>query len=238
MYDYVIGGTHNFEIDRTTADEVVRLVPSIRLAGIHNRSFLRVAAARWAQSGLSRVLDLGSGLPTQGHFNETMPAAQILFTDHDALTVEYAREILQGNPRYEYLELDVTDGPALVSAVRRTFGDDRQLGVGLIGVSYFLTDDQLKELLRTLYSLCDPGSVLAISFVPRSEAWADLVNVYERLVKTNVYVRSPEEVSALLSPWQLVDYGTVQQFLHEDSPNGEAPQQDELQVYGLFATIP
>src|SRR5690242_18141773 len=29
MYDYIIGGTYNYEVDRLAADEFVKLVPSI-----------------------------------------------------------------------------------------------------------------------------------------------------------------------------------------------------------------
>ena len=80
MYDYVIGDTHNFEVDRIAADQFVKLVPSVPLAAQQNRDFLKVAAERWRRDGIDYVPDLGSGLPTRGHLNEYMPEAQVLFT--------------------------------------------------------------------------------------------------------------------------------------------------------------
>jgi hypothetical protein len=66
MYDYVIGGTHHFPVDRVAAEQSVKLVPSVPLAPQQNRTFLKVAAERWRRDGIDQMLDLGSGLPPRG----------------------------------------------------------------------------------------------------------------------------------------------------------------------------
>ena len=43
MYDYWLGGKDNFEADRVAAEEIMRLVPQIRVAAVANRAFLRLA---------------------------------------------------------------------------------------------------------------------------------------------------------------------------------------------------
>ena len=63
MYDYILGGTYNYEVDRAAADQFVKLVPSIPVAARLNRTFLKVAAARWDVENISHIIDLGSGLP-------------------------------------------------------------------------------------------------------------------------------------------------------------------------------
>jgi len=54
----------------------VKLVPSIPVAARLNRTFLKVAAARWDVENISHIVDLGSRLPTKGHLNDYMPEAQ------------------------------------------------------------------------------------------------------------------------------------------------------------------
>src|SRR5689334_34414 len=81
IYDCVLGGTHNHEADRRAVEEIVKLVPTYPRWAWLNRTFLAEVGRRWAAEGRERVLDLGSGLPTQRHFNELLPGAKILFTD-------------------------------------------------------------------------------------------------------------------------------------------------------------
>src|SRR5689334_6575134 len=83
MYDYVLGGHHNFEADRMAAEQVLKLLPLYRKVARLNRWFLSLVATRWSEAGVAQVLDLASGLPTQGHYNEYLPEAQILFSDYD-----------------------------------------------------------------------------------------------------------------------------------------------------------
>jgi O-methyltransferase involved in polyketide biosynthesis len=240
MYDYVIGGTHNFPVDRSAAEQFVKLVPSVPPAARQNRIFLRVAAERWRGDGLDQVLDLGSGLPTRGHLNDYLPDAQILFTDRDALTVEYGREILEGHQRHEYLELDVSRTDLLVSAVRQSFGEHPRLGIGFVGLSYFFSDDEVRTLAQTLYSLSAPGSVLATTFLyaPNRETAARLVAEYARVITSDLYLRSPDELPALLAPWDVVASRQVQHYATDIDSLPAEPQDGGLEMHGLLASHP
>jgi hypothetical protein len=46
MYDYYLGGTHNFAIDRAAVDAIEATLPEIKPAAIENRAFLR-CTVRW-----------------------------------------------------------------------------------------------------------------------------------------------------------------------------------------------
>jgi O-methyltransferase involved in polyketide biosynthesis len=113
-----------------------------------------------------------------------MPEAQILFIDRDPVTVAYGRGILSASPRCQYLELDVLQKSTLASAVERAFGADRRLGIGFVGLSYFFSDDEVRDLVQTLQSCCAPGSVMAMSYLSAStEAAAEkLIAEYARVV--------------------------------------------------------
>jgi len=241
MYDYILGGTYNYEVDRAAADQFVKLVPSIPVAARLNRTFLKVAAARWDVENISHIVDLGSGLPTKGHLNDYMPEAQILFIDRDPLTVEYGREILLDRPRCEYLQLDVLQGSSLLLAMERVFRANRRLGIGFVGLSYFFSDDQVRDLAQTLQSWCAPGSVMAMSFLSASsEATAEkLVAEYARTVNAPLYLRRPDDVAPLLTPWQVLENGPVDDFMHaNDRPPAGSPQDGSIRMHGVFATIP
>ena len=96
IYDFVLGGHHNFEADRIAAQRIIDVFPAYPTSARLNRWFLRYVAERWGTEGHARVLDLGSGLPTQGHFHEAMPTARILYTDQDPIAVAYGQQILEG----------------------------------------------------------------------------------------------------------------------------------------------
>jgi S-adenosyl methyltransferase len=66
VYDYVLGGTYNYEADRIAAREIIARIPSYPRMARLNRSFLGYVGQRWAVEGRTRVLDLGSGLPHAG----------------------------------------------------------------------------------------------------------------------------------------------------------------------------
>ena len=237
MYDYVIGGTHNYEVDRIAAEQFVKLVPSVPLAAQQNRNFLKVAAERWRRDGIDQVLDLGSGLPTRGHLNEYLPEARILFTDRDALTVEYGQEILSGHDGHKYLELDVSHTANLEAAVRQAFGEEPCLGIGFVGLSYFFSDEEVRELARTLYSLTAADSVLAMTFLytPNEETAASLVAEYARVIKSTLDLRAPDELPDLLAPWDVVSSRPVPHYARDsDALLAESPD-GGLEMHGLFA---
>ena len=58
VYDYILGGTQNFEADRQAAEAVIKLAPSVRTQARLNRWFLQFVANRWAEEGHSQILSL------------------------------------------------------------------------------------------------------------------------------------------------------------------------------------
>ncbi|NTW01982.1 MAG: hypothetical protein HGA19_11945, partial [Oscillochloris sp.] len=62
IYDYMLGGRNNFEVDRLTAEQMLKVFPSYPRWARLNRWFLQMVAAQWGQSGHRHILDLGSGM--------------------------------------------------------------------------------------------------------------------------------------------------------------------------------
>jgi hypothetical protein len=69
IYDNMLGGGHNFEVDRQAAQRLLAAVPARDMARL-NRSFLRRAVLFLIDAGIRQFLDLGSGISTVGNVHE------------------------------------------------------------------------------------------------------------------------------------------------------------------------
>ena len=165
IYDFMLGGHHNYEVDRQAAAQILKVAPTYPKWARANRWFLQFVAAEWAAAGRERVLDLATGLPTKGHFNDMMPAARILFTDNDPLSVTYGGDLLAGNPNMRYRLADVGKPETIVAQAEEFFAADRLVAVSCIGIAYLVPDAVLSAVLKALHAWSAPGS-LQIASVP------------------------------------------------------------------------
>ncbi len=240
IYDYVLGGTHNHEADRRAAEALIQLMPMYPRWARENRAFLGRVGRLWAGERRRQVLDLGSSLPTQGHFNSCMPGAKILFTDIDPLTVEQARQILAYSPDMAYAEVDVRDPDPLLAQAEEFFGDDRVLAVGCIGVVYFFSDEEVRHLMKRLHAFCAPGSTLALSYggTPGGVVETDLAEILRELARVsrmNVYPRTPEHLAEIIAPWRVTANEPFARWLPEQEPHVRSDHPMERLVF--FGTL-
>jgi O-methyltransferase involved in polyketide biosynthesis len=239
IYDYVLGGTQNYEADRIAAEGMMKLMPAYPRWARINRTFLGYVGRRWAAEGVKQILDLGSGLPTQGHFNERLPEAKILFSDFDPLTVAQAQQLLAYTPDMAYANIDLCDPEALIAQASEFFGADPPLAVGGIGVMYFLTDDEIRALMRRLHDYCPPGTVMALSFLhmPIGTDPALLERVItegKKHARINFFLRTAEHMAELIAPWRLTVSKPIQEWLDERE---KALLPPVLGAEGVFAPL-
>ena len=77
MYDALLGGSHNFEVDRRAAEMGTKLVPDLPRLALSNRAFLRRAVRYLVEAGVTQFLDIGSGIPTAGNVHEIAQRAAL-----------------------------------------------------------------------------------------------------------------------------------------------------------------
>lgn len=244
IYDFVLGGNHNFEADRLAAQRIIEVFPAYPTWARFNRWFLQHVAERWGAAGHARVLDLGSGLPTQGHFHEAIPAAEVLYTDRDPIAVVYGKQILQGVPGKAYVEVDLNDPSRLIEEATRVFGVHPRIAVGFIGVGYFLDDEVLKEVGRALHAWCAPGSVMAFttpyetrSFNPEERRIRDEIAERFKSARMLVHGRNPERVGEVLAPWKIQESHLLQEWLQAENLLRESDwQQSAMAMSGILLT--
>src|SRR5688572_25790244 len=103
VYDYYLGGTHNFAVDREMAEKSFIIAPNGRRAARLNRAFLRRAVRFCVARGVRQFLDIGSGIPTLGNVHEVAraaaPDARVVYVDLDPVAVAHSRAILAGDER-------------------------------------------------------------------------------------------------------------------------------------------
>src|ERR1044072_4450326 len=85
MYDYFLGGAHNFAVDRQAAEQLYRLFPDLPLIAQANRAAMRRSVAALIELGVEQFLDIGSGIPTAGPVHEIAhrinPNARVVYVD-------------------------------------------------------------------------------------------------------------------------------------------------------------
>jgi O-methyltransferase involved in polyketide biosynthesis len=239
IYDYVLGGEHNFEVDRQAAQQILKALPSYTTWARLNRWFLQMVAERWAASDHHHILDLGSGMPTQGHFHIAAPHAKVLYTDMDPMTAAYAREVIGDNHSVTYLQTDVREPSEMFQAAEQLFGHERRVAIGFIGLSYFLDDECLAQIAQTLHTWAAPGSVMALSFGSvrmDDEQAREKLEIFKRN-SAQIFIRDEAQVRALMAPWNvseirpLATWLGVEQLVQESDREGIGAE-----MYGVLLT--
>ncbi|HSN76733.1 MAG TPA: SAM-dependent methyltransferase, partial [Anaerolineae bacterium] len=108
IYDYLLGGHHNFEVDRQAATMLTQLIPfASKFVRLQRWCLQDLAYELTAVRGYDTIIDFASGLPTQDHLHFVVPnGTKVIYSDYDPIVVEYAREILGNTPNVHFFEAD------------------------------------------------------------------------------------------------------------------------------------
>lgn len=245
VYDYYLGGSHNFESDREFARNVLAVLPDMPALAQENRDFLRRAVLHLVAEGVDQFLDLGSGIPTVGNVHEiaqqARPEARVVYVDHDPVAVTHSRELLTGNERTAAVAGDLRNPAAVLAdpAVTGLLDLDRPVAVLLVSVLHFVADDQDPAgFIAEYVAATAPGSHLVISHASTDgqRGAADLQDVYNQSRSPNpMRMRSREEVAALFGGLPLLEPGVVRMpEWRPDSPDDVYP---DVETYPGFAGV-
>jgi O-methyltransferase involved in polyketide biosynthesis len=213
VYDFLLGGSHNFEVDRLAAQELLKFMPFFSQFAHLIRWFLGEAVRRLVADGYREFLDFASGLPTKDHIHQIAPAdAKVIYSDIDPVTVAYGREIVKDSPRVRYVQADAAKPEDLLSSpvVPEMFAANRKIAIGFNGISWFLPDEKVAHSLKVLYDWAGPGSRLFISTFESSsttsETMVAFMAAYEKLGQPG-YPRTSEKMKELMGEWKVLPPG-------------------------------
>ncbi|WBB72263.1 SAM-dependent methyltransferase [Micromonospora sp. WMMD1128] len=245
VYDYFLGGAHNFEIDRQLAEQIASMTPNLAATMRAGREFLRRAVRVLLDAGIDQFLDIGSGIPTVGNVHEVAqaanPQARIVYVDIDPVAVAHSRELLAGNERATAILADLRE-PKLILDQARASGlidFDRPVGILLAGVVHFVPDaDRPADVLATLRSVAAEGSYLVIShstFEDQPQEMLDAQRLSARTA-TEITLRSRAEVTGFFGDWTILEPGVVHMPLwRPDSPSDVDEHPERFGAFGGVA---
>jgi hypothetical protein len=218
VYDYLLGGANNFEVDRGLAKRLVEMVPDVAFMVIENRSFLRRAVAFLAESGIDQFLDLGSGIPTVGNTHEVVqqinPACRVIYVDQEAVAVAHSELLLADNDLADVVRADVRKPAEVLGDPKtRTLLDfSRPVAVLMFAVVHFMdAEDHPAEVIGAYRDVTVPGSCLALSHIT-ADGRPDMIDaVAEYGTKSTMEgkLRDREEIRSFFDGYQLVEPGLV-----------------------------
>ena len=219
MYDYFLGGYHNFAVDRRAADAATAIYPDFPLVMQANRAFLRRAMKYLLAEGVERFLDLGSGIPTVDNTHHvagrTNARARVVYIDNDPIAVAHSAALLRDETNATIIEADVVDYNRLMAMpeVRELIASGKPVGLLLVFLLHFVLDDgQAYALVHHLVDALPAGSYVVISHGTADDMPDDVRDQLLRLYRgtTNpVRIRSREEFARFFDGLELVDPGIV-----------------------------
>ncbi len=215
IYDYYLGGHHNFEVDRQAAEQVLKLVPFVtKFARLQRWTLQDLAVELTEKRGFDVIIDYASGLPTNDHIHHKTPGGTtVIYSDYDPIVVEYAHEILRDTPNVHYFLADARRPEELLSRpqVQQILDGRRKVAFVYWGTSTFLPDEGLAHAARSLYDWASAGSCWAFNAQTANRndpAVMQVIKLYEKM-GTSLYYRSVEEYQELLQPWQFDENGFI-----------------------------
>jgi S-adenosyl methyltransferase len=222
VYDYALGGVHNFAVDREFWQRAELVLPGARYLARANRAFLGRAVRELAAAGITQFLDIGSGIPTLGNVHEVAqdanPDARVVYVDIDPVAVQQSRALLTGNPLATVIEGDLRrpEGILYHPDVLELLDFDQPVAVLAVAVLHFIPDsDNPAAIVSRITDEVVSGSYLVVSHLGPDDTaegragQAAAQKLYER-TPTPLIIRSPAELAALIDDrFDIVEPGLV-----------------------------
>lgn len=228
MYDWFLGGTQNWAVDREFARKVERVWPHIRVVAKQNRQFMNRVVRHALDAGIRQFVDLGSGEPTIGNVHEVVrrhlpkgERARVAYVDYEPISVVHLTAMLDQDRARDWATVaqhDLRDVPGVLADrdIRKLIDFSKPVCLLMIAVLHFLGDDDLPGAVVDAYrDELAPGSWLGLSHIASDEAEpAEKVQIerfseaYQRTTNP-LWVRDREEIEGWFDGWQLMRPGFV-----------------------------
>jgi S-adenosyl methyltransferase len=169
MWNYWIGGTDNFRVDREAGDRVLEAMPALPRVARMLRRFLTTTVDGLTAAGVRQFLDVGTGLPTADNTHDVAqraaPESRVVYVDHDPVVISHAQALLTSSAagKTDYIQADLRDWPTISAGAQRTLDFSRPVAVLLIAVLHFILDSEDPHwMVSRMMADLAPGSYLAI----------------------------------------------------------------------------
>lgn len=221
IYDFYLGGSHNFEADREAARRAMEFMPGLPKIMQANRAFMRRAVRFAAAEGITQFLDIGSGIPTFGSVHEVAqavsPEARVMYVDHDPVAVAHSQAVLAGNEHTDVLAADLRKPREILGSpqMQGLIDQNRPVALLLVAILHFVEDtDDPYAAVAELRDALAPGSLLVLTHasyegIPLPPERAEgTVDVYKD-IRNPLVMRSREAIARFFEGYDMVEPGLV-----------------------------
>lgn len=223
VYDAVLNGKDNYEVDREVVRQLRQVAPEMSLMAWDNRNFLiRVTRFIANQTGVTQFLDCGSGLPTAENVHQVaqriQPDSRVVYVDNDPVVLAHGRALLVENDQTYFSAADIFKPPEILNdeAVRKHLDLSEPIALFQIGTLPFYHGERSPQSIMAEYIDTIPsGSYVAISHFIDPET-SELSAFARRLEQA--FLRSPmgrgvfrtrSEIEGMLAGLELLPPGLV-----------------------------
>lgn len=214
IYDYMLRGSHHFDVDVNAAERLMSVVPEIRDTAWSNRGFHQRAASWIARQGVRQFLDIGSGLPTVGNTHEVVakvhPDARVVYVDNDPMVELHSQAILETDRTVSVLHADLREPESILDhpALRSLLDPAEPTGLLMTGVMMFVADSADPWGLVSRYvRAMRPGSYLSLSHLTDDAKPPAAVDAFQRVFDSateHLYFRSRAAVARFFDGLEIV----------------------------------
>ncbi|GAA5067226.1 SAM-dependent methyltransferase [Streptomyces similanensis] len=246
IYDYYLGGSHNFEVDREAARKAMEFLPGLPKIMQANRAFTRRAVRFAVDEGITQFLDIGSGIPTFGNVHEVAraarPGSRVVYVDHDPVAVTHSQAVLAGDDDTDVVAADLRKPRDILESpqLRALIDLNRPVALLLVAILHFVEDtDDPYAAVAELRDALAPGSLLVLTHasyegIPlppeRSEG---AVDVYKD-IRNPLIMRSRDRIARFFEGYDMVEPGLVPMPLWRPET---APEDEDPYAFSGFAGV-
>jgi len=215
IYDYMLRGTHHFDVDEAAAKRILTVVPEIKDCAWSNRGFHQRAAAWIARQGVKQFLDIGSGLPTIGNTHDVVkkihPDARVVYVDNDPMVELYSQTILDPGGTVSVLCADLRDPDSILEhpSVRALLDSGEPTGLLMTAVLMFVSDASDPWSLVSRYvRAVGAGSFLSLSHLTDDAKPPVAVNEFRQVFDNateHMYFRSKTAIAKFFDGLEITE---------------------------------
>jgi S-adenosyl methyltransferase len=215
VWNYLVGGRDNFEVDRTAVRwlrNAAPLLPQLAQAGL--AFYGRVVGYLAGEAGLRQFIDVSLGMRTSSLTHETAQAAapdsRVVYVTSDPVTLNHARAQLRSSDQgaVSHVKADVRDRATILAGAGETLDLRRPVAVVMIDILNFIEDPG--DVIAGLMTALPSGSCVAVMQVVRDERLVAGARLWRKIVHAPLFVRDRGEVARWLDGLELVEPGIVE----------------------------
>ena len=219
LYDFFLGGSYNFEVDRELGRKIAAVAPGVFDFTRLNRAFLRRAVRYLSERGIDQFLDIGCGLPFAPNVHEVaqsvIPDARVAYVDSDPIVLRHAHALMErSDPQHiAVIRADLRQPEAILRHpdALRVLDFDKPVGILLVAVLHFIAASEEPERLVSELTVEFPaGSHLVISHGTADFNNEGVLEATDHYHSTSSYnPRTGASIEALFTGMPLITPGLV-----------------------------